>query len=62
MVHIFYRVYLLQRLQDALAALDDGPRRRAADWFGAAGLTPLFDAKIDRRIARKDNVEVWESD
>lgn len=57
-----YRVYLLQRLQDALAALDDGPRQRAAGWFEAAGLTPLFDAKIDRRIARRGNVEVWESD
>lgn len=54
-----YRIYLLQKVQNAFDALDGEAKTRARTWFGAAGLTPLLDARPDHRVGRKANLEVW---
>ncbi len=54
-----YRIYLLQKLQDAFDVLEDASKARAQAWFDAAGLSPLLDARPVHRVSRKDNLEVW---
>lgn len=54
-----YRLYLLQKVQDAADALAGSDRERLEDWFGRTGLAPLLEARPDHRIARKHNLEVW---
>ena len=54
-----YRMYLLKRLQDAVAtgSSDDQAAVRAV--FAEAGLDPLLDVRPRRWVVRKDNFEVW---
>ncbi|MGA2835325.1 MAG: glutathione S-transferase [Acidimicrobiales bacterium] len=53
-----YRLYLLKRLQDAVAAAPDG-RSAVRSVFAAAGLDPLLDVRPRRWVERADNHEVW---
>lgn len=54
-----YRIYLLQKVQDAADALSGPDRQRLDAWFDRAGLTALFEARPSNRIARRNNLEVW---
>ena len=54
-----YRIWLLQRAQDAADALD-GDQRAALDGLLApAGLSSLLTARVSRRVERRDNREWW---
>lgn len=54
-----YRLYLLQKVQDAADALA-APERAILDaWFDRTGLAPLLSARLSHRIARANNLEVW---
>jgi glutathione S-transferase len=54
-----YRQYLLQRLQDACAAIGDAERARVRAVFSDAGLAPFLDLKALRRVERHRHLEVW---
>ena len=54
-----YRLYLLQRLQDACAAMDATDRARVRDVFTDAGLAPVLDLTTLRRVERQRHLEVW---
>lgn len=54
-----YRIWLLQRVQDAFEALDDADRASVQAMLDDAGLGALLTLKPKRRVARKDHREVW---
>lgn len=54
-----YRLYVLQRLQDAFDALDAEDRRSVELLFHETGLARLLAVRARRRVARVDNREVW---
>lgn len=54
-----YRLYLLQRVQDAAQALPVADRLRLDQLFGEIGLAPLLTLKTTRRIERRQHLEVW---
>jgi glutathione S-transferase len=54
-----YRFWLMQRLHDAVADLDDTGREAVRSTFDAAGLAPLLDLRTRRRVERADHLEVW---
>jgi len=51
-----YRLYLLQKVQDAVSAAGDAS---VGTLLEATGLTPLLDLKAQRRVERKGRLEVW---
>jgi glutathione S-transferase len=55
-----YRFYLLQRAQDSYAALAPDERASVDELLQATGMSSILDARLDRRIGRADNLEVWE--
>ena len=54
-----YRLYLLQRLQDAAAALDAAPGAELRALFARTGLEPLLELRCRRRVLRHGHLEVW---
>jgi glutathione S-transferase len=54
-----YRLWLVKRLQDAVAAADEPGRAAIREVFAAAGLEPLLDIRPRRWVVRADNREVW---
>ncbi len=54
-----YRLYVLQRLQDAYDGFDATAQRTARALFEDVGLTPLLDLRADRRVERQDHIEIW---
>ena len=54
-----FRFYLLQRVQDAVAALPDPDQQAVVELFDSCNLSPVLDAKLDRKIGRSGNLEVW---
>ncbi len=56
-----YRFYMLQRVQDAYALLGPEDRVRVSQLLENCGMTEILTAKLDRRIGRADNLEVWEA-
>ena len=56
-----YRFYLLQRVQDAYSSLEEGEKSGAAELMDSCGMSPILAAKLDRRIGRVDNLEVWKA-
>jgi len=54
-----YRMFMLQRLQDAFTACSEDERHAVRVLFGEVGLEPLLDARPRRRVARAGNREVW---
>lgn len=56
-----YRFYLLQRVQEAYAGLGSGDRASVEDTLDGCGMLPVLTARLDRRISRVDNLEVWEA-
>lgn len=56
-----YRFYLLQRVQDAYDALEPAEQAGVDQLLQACGMADVLTAKLDRRIARAGNLEVWEA-
>lgn len=54
-----YRLYLVKRLQDAVAGADAAGRAAVRAVFSEAGLEPLLDIRPRRWVERSDNHEVW---
>ena len=54
-----YRLWLLQRIQDAADALDGEQTAALAGLLGPAGLSSLLSARVTRRIERRDQREWW---
>lgn len=55
-----YRFFLLQRLTDHYEALDQTNKTAVSDLFSSTGLGSILTLKTDRRVIRKDHLEVWE--
>ena len=55
-----YRFYLLQRVQDAYAALSGDEQADVDALLADCGMTPVLTATLNRRIVRSDNLEVWQ--
>ena len=54
-----YRLWLLQKVQAAAAALNDAERARLRTLFEPAGRWPLLDLKTHRPVVRRDHREWW---
>ena len=54
-----YRFFLLQRVHDAYAALDSTARAQIDELLAACSMTPLLNAKLERRVGLANNMEVW---
>jgi len=55
-----YRFFLLKRMQNAYAALDEPGRQAVQSLMDELGLAPLLSISINREIVRNDNLEVWQ--
>jgi len=53
-----YRIFLLQRLQDACNAMPAADRRSAVELLGEVGLGPLLEVRTRRRVERAHHREV----
>ncbi|MFT5580579.1 MAG: glutathione S-transferase [Paraglaciecola psychrophila] len=54
-----YRFYLLKRVQDEYSALDDSDQQDVLELLTACNMAELLELKIDRKIGRANNLEVW---
>jgi hypothetical protein len=54
-----YRVFLLQRIQDAYDAMAENERESVDALLSETGLSAILAARITRRVDRKDNREIW---
>jgi glutathione S-transferase/Ni,Fe-hydrogenase III component G len=54
-----YRLFLIKRLQDAVAEADPAAQQSIRTVFAEAGLDPLLDVRPRRLVVRADNREVW---
>ena len=54
-----YRLFLIKRLQDAVADAGHDAGSAVRSVFADAGLDPLLDVRPRRWVVRADNHEVW---
>lgn len=54
-----YRFWLLQRIQDVVAASDTQAKTRIRSLFSATGLEELIDLRTIRRVERRNHLEIW---
>ncbi|MFA5990209.1 MAG: glutathione S-transferase N-terminal domain-containing protein [Sphingomonas sp.] len=54
-----YRFWLLQRVQDAAAALDSKGKAAIAALLEDCGLAPLLELRTARRVERVNHLEIW---
>ena len=54
-----YRLFLIQRLQAAVAERSDAERAEIEALFEDCGLSELLTLKARRTVERRDNHEVW---
>ena len=54
-----YRLFLIKRLQDAVATADAAGQAAVRAVFAEAGLDPLLEVRPRRWVLRADNHEVW---
>lgn len=54
-----YRLWLLQKVQDAVDNLDPAGRMAAEALLAETGLSELLTLRTTRRVERKDQLEVW---
>ena len=54
-----YRFWMLQRIQDAYAAMDNAEQTRVGEVLDAAGLGAMLTLRTDRRVERQNYLEVW---
>ena len=55
-----YRFYLLQRVQDAYAALPNDEQAGVDALLSRCDMKPILTTTLNRRIVRADNLEVWQ--
>lgn len=53
------RLYMLQRVSDYYDTLPEAEQKRARDYLAPSGLDGLLTLKANRRVARKNHIEVW---
>lgn len=54
-----FRFYLLKRVQDEFAALDDRARADVAELLSTCGMSEILELGLSREIGRAGNLEVW---
>ena len=54
-----YRIYLLQKIQDVADAASPADRAAMVALLAETGLADLLTLRADRRIERRDQLEVW---
>lgn len=54
-----YRFFMLQVVQDTYAQLEGKQRSDVDNLMAACGLSALLDIKLNRRLGRADNLEIW---
>lgn len=54
-----YRLYLLQRIQDAFDGLPEEGQASVKTLLSETGLSNILTLRTTRRVARKNNIEVW---
>jgi glutathione S-transferase len=54
-----YRLFLLQRVQDAAQRLNEAQSNQLRDLFSRTGLSDLLDLRCRRRVLRQGHFEVW---
>jgi len=54
-----YRLTMLQRITDFYGQLPQGDQTRVAAFFRPLGLEPILTLTANRRVERKDHIEVW---
>ena len=57
-----YRLFMLQRVQDAAQRLDSAQSSQLRDLLQRTGLTALIDLRCRRRVLRQGHLEVWGPD
>ncbi|CAI8416284.1 MAG TPA: glutathione S-transferase [Rhodobiaceae bacterium] len=55
-----YRIFMLQRIQDAFDKLDDEGRSAVDTLLHDTGLGAIMTTRCTRRVARRDNREIWD--
>lgn len=55
-----HRFYLLQRVQDIYRSLSGEDRLSVDSLLADCGMAPVINSVLSRRIARSDNLEVWQ--
>ena len=61
-IHVFpqpFRFYLLERVQSAIQALKGSDQADALALLDTCNMTAVLDLKLDRKIGRANNLEVW---
>lgn len=54
-----YRFFLLQRVQAIYESLDASDKPSVEEMLASCGMSDLLEIKLDRRMGRSDNLEVW---
>jgi len=54
-----YRIYLLQKIQDAFDELEEGEKEPVNKLLESTGLLKITQTRCDRRVDRKENREIW---
>jgi hypothetical protein len=54
-----YRLYMLQRITDAYAALSTIEQAACYDALNSVGLGSLLSLTASRRVERSNHIEVW---
>jgi hypothetical protein len=54
-----YTLTRLQRMTDTYVSLSEVEQQRVAEYFSSLGLVELLTLKAQRRVERKDYLEVW---
>jgi hypothetical protein len=54
-----YRIFMLQRIQDAYDALENAGRANVDALLDETGLRRLITTRCHRRVERKNHREVW---
>ena len=54
-----YRFYLLKRVQDEFAQLDESSQTEVQTLLSDCDMSDVLNIKLTREIGRSDNLEVW---
>ncbi|MEI7570445.1 MAG: hypothetical protein WCJ34_13485, partial [Alcaligenaceae bacterium] len=57
-----YRIFMLQRVQDAAQRLNTVQDRQLRDLFSRTGLSDVLNLQCRRRVLRQGHFEVWGPD
>jgi hypothetical protein len=57
-----YRIFMLQRIQDAYDGLADEARASVDALLAATGLSDIITTRCTRRVERANHLEIWAGD